>query len=50
MLAKEEWWPGDKDDSSEGKNSEDTVPDCAPLLQEDPGQEGGKDWITEGGQ
>lgn len=48
MIAKEEWWSGDEDDSSEGKNSEDTVPDCAPFLQEDPGQEGGKDRITEG--
>lgn len=48
MLAKEEWWSGDKDDSREGKNSEDTVPDCTSLLQENPGQKRGKDWVTEG--
>lgn len=47
LIAKEEWWSGDKDDSSEGKNSEDTVPDSTSLLQEDPSQERGKDWITE---
>lgn len=47
-LAKDEWRSGDEYDSSEGENSEDTVPDCTSLLQEDPGQEGSKDWITEG--
>lgn len=49
MLAKDEWRSGDEDDSSDGKNSKDTVPDCTSLLQEDPGQQGGKDWITGGG-
>lgn len=48
MLAKEEWWSGDEDDSREGKNSEDTVPDCTFLLQENPSQKRGKDWVTEG--
>lgn len=48
MLAKEEWWSGDEDDSREGKNSEDTVPDCTFLLQENPGQKRGKDGVTEG--
>lgn len=48
MIAKDEWRSGDEDDSSEGKNHEDQVPDCTPLLQEDPGQEGGEHWITEG--
>ena len=48
MVAKEEWWSGDKDDSGDGKNSEDTVPDCTSLLEENPSQERGKDWITEG--
>lgn len=47
-LAEDEWRSGNEDDSSEGKNSEDTVPDRTPFLQEDPGQEGGKDRITEG--
>lgn len=49
MLAKDEWRSGDEDDSGDGKNSKDTVPDCTSLLQEDPGQQGGKDWITMGG-
>ena len=48
ILAKEEWWSGDEDDSREGKNSEDTVPDRTSLLQENPGQKRGKDWVTEG--
>lgn len=47
MVAKEKWRSGDEEDASDGKNSEDTVPDCTSLLQEDPGQQGGKDWITE---
>lgn len=51
MLAKDEWRSGNEDDSGDGKNSKDTVPDCTFLLQEDPCQEGGKDWITgEGGR
>lgn len=48
MLAKDEWWSGNEDDSGEGKNGENTVQDCAFLLQKDPSQEGGKDGITEG--
>lgn len=47
VLAKDEWRPGNEDDSSEGKNGENTVPDCTFLLQKDPSQEGGKNWITE---
>ena len=47
MLPKQERWSGDEEDSSNGEHSEDTVPDCTSLLQEDPGQQGGKDWITE---
>lgn len=50
MLAKDEWRSGDENDSSDGKNSKDTVPDCTSLLQEDPGQEGGKDGITNGSE
>lgn len=46
MLAKEERWSGDEENSADGKNSEDAVPDRTPLLQEDPGQEGGDDRIT----
>lgn len=46
-ITKQEWWPSNEDDSGEGKNSEDTIPNCTSLLQEDPGQEWGKDWITE---
>ncbi len=48
MIPKDEGWSGDEDDSSEGENSEDTVPDRTFLLQENPGQEGGEDWIAEG--
>lgn len=48
ILAEEKWRSGNEDDSDEGKNSENTVPDCTFLLQEDPSQEGGKDWITGG--
>lgn len=48
ILPKQERWSGNEDDSSEGKNSEDTVPDCTSLLQEYPGQQWGKDWVTEG--
>lgn len=48
MLAKDKRWPGDEDNSGDGENSEDTVPDCTFLLQEDPSQERGKYWITEG--
>lgn len=48
ILAEEKWRSGNEDDSGEGKNSENTVPDCTFLLQEDPCQEGGKDWITGG--
>lgn len=48
IIAKDEWRSGDEDDSRDGKHSKDTVPDCTSLFQEDPGQEGGKDWITEG--
>lgn len=48
ILAEEKWRSGNEDDSGEGKNSENTVPDCTFLLQEDPSQEGGKDWITGG--
>lgn len=47
VLAKEERRSGDEDDSSDGENSEDTVPDGTSLLEEDPGQDGGKDWITD---
>lgn len=46
IFAKDERWSGDKDDSSQSKNSEDTVPDCAFLLQENPSQERSKNWIT----
>lgn len=46
MFAEDEWRPGDEDDAGESENSEDAVQDCAPLFQEDPGQQGGKDWIT----
>lgn len=48
VITKDEWRSGDEDDASDGENSKDTVPDCTSLLQEDPGQEGGKDWITNG--
>lgn len=47
MLAKDEWRPGDEDDSGESENGEDAVQDCASLFQEDPGQQGGKHWVTE---
>lgn len=47
MLAEDEWRPGDEDDSGESENSEDAVQDCALLFQEDPGQQGGKHWVTE---
>lgn len=47
MLAKKERRPGNEDDSGDGENREDTVPEGTFLLQEDPSQEGGKDWITE---
>lgn len=46
LFAKEEWWAGDEKDPTDGKHCEDAVPDCTPLLQEDPGQEGRKDGIT----
>lgn len=39
MLAKEERWASDEDDSSEGKHSEHTVPDCTFLFEEDPSQQ-----------
>lgn len=48
LPAKDEGRPGDEDDSGQGGDGEDAVQDGAFLLQEDPGQEGGKDWITEG--
>lgn len=48
IIAKDEWWSGDEDYSRDGKHSEDAVPDGTSLLQEDPGEEGGEDWITEG--
>lgn len=47
-LAKEEGRPSDQDDSGDGKQSEDEVPDGTSLLQEDPGQQRGKDGVTEG--
>lgn len=47
MLAEDERRPGDEDDSGESEDSEDAVQDCASLLQEDPGQQGGKHRITE---
>lgn len=50
MLSKDERRSGDEYDSGECENSKNAVPDCAFLLQEDPGQEGGKNWITVGGQ
>lgn len=50
MLSKDERRPGDEDDSGEGENCKNAVPDSAFLLQEDPGQEGGKNWITVEGQ
>lgn len=50
MCPKDERRSGDQYDSGEGENSKNAVPDCAFLLQEDPGQEGGKNWITVGGQ
>lgn len=46
MLPEDERWSGDEDDSGDGENGENTVPDRTPLLQEDPGQEGGKDRIA----
>lgn len=46
MLAENEWRPGNEDDSGESENSEDAVQDCASLFQEDPGQQGGKHWVT----
>lgn len=48
VLSKDERGPRDEYDSGDGENSEDTVPDSASLLQEDPGQEGGENWITVG--
>lgn len=48
VLSKDERGPRDEDDSGDGENGEDAVPDSAFLLQEDPGQEGGKNWITVG--
>lgn len=50
MLSKDERRSGDEYDAGEGENGKNSVPDCAFLLQEDPGQEGGKNWITVGGQ
>lgn len=47
-LAKDERRAGDKDDSCDGENGENKVPDCTFLLQEDPSQQGGKDWIAVG--
>lgn len=47
MLAEDERRPSDEDDSGESENSEYAVQDCAPLFQEDPGQQGGKHWVTE---
>lgn len=47
MLAKDERRPGDEDDAGERENGEDAVQDCASLFQEDPGQQGGKNRITE---
>lgn len=47
MLAEDKWRPGDEDDSGQSENSEDAVQDCASLFQEDPGQQGGKHWVTE---
>lgn len=32
MVTKQEWWSSDEDDSSEGEDSEDTVPNCTFLL------------------
>lgn len=32
MIAEDEWRPGNEDDSSESKNSEDAVQDCASLF------------------
>lgn len=46
ILAKDEWRSGDEDDSGESENSKDAVHNCASLLQEDPGQQGGKHWVT----
>ena len=48
MIAKEEWRAGNENDSSDGENSENTVPYGTFLFQEDPSQEGGKDWIAVG--
>lgn len=47
VLAKEERWAGNEDDSSEGENGENTVPDSTFLFQENPSQEGGKNWIAD---
>lgn len=49
VFAEEKRRPGNEDDSGEGENGEDAVPDRTLLLQEDPGQDGGKNWITGGG-
>lgn len=48
VLSKDERGSRDEDDPGDGENGEHTVPDSASLLQEDPGQEGGKNWITVG--
>lgn len=47
MIAKEEWWSSDEDDSGKCENSEDTVPYRTSLLQEDPSQKRSEDGITE---
>lgn len=46
VLAEDERRPGDEDDSGESENSEDAVQNSASLFQEDPGQQGGKHWVT----
>lgn len=46
MFAEDEWRPGDEDDAGESENSEYAVQNCASLFQKDPGQQGGKNWVT----